>query len=146
MALVTIRPGLAAGLAALALTLALGGCSNPPPSNYRPPELGVPASADEVTGIYRTIHQGLLQLRGNGDLNLVDPRPTSAPPAARSPSTTGPPPSGPTTVATSRAAYTIEVLAGSGIGRSTLIFEAVDDPCAERQKYLTIDPWVYADS
>ena len=35
---------------------------------------------------------------------------------------------------------------GAGIGRSTLMFETVDDPCAERQKYLTIDPWVYADS
>ena len=42
--------------------------------------------------------------------------------------------------------YTIEVLAGPGIGRSTLMFETVDDPCAVRQKYLTIDPWVYADS
>ena len=43
-------------------------------------------------------------------------------------------------------AYTIEVVPGPIVYKSTLIFKAVDDPCAERLKYLTIDPWVYADS
>ena len=32
-----------------------------------------PRHRADITGIYRTIHQGLLQLRGNGDLNLVIP-------------------------------------------------------------------------
>ncbi|MEA2972400.1 MAG: hypothetical protein QOG82_858 [Actinomycetota bacterium] len=145
MALVTIRTGLAAGLAALALAPALGACSDPPASNYRPPELGVPASAEEVTGIYRTIHQGLLQLRGNGDLNLVIPTHIGATFGTFTLE------NGAATVRTDNCGdqvgtYTVEVLAGAGIGRSTLMFETVDDPCAVRQKFLTIDPWVYADS
>ena len=145
MALVTIRPGPAAGLAAVALALVLGGCGDPPPSNYRPPEVGVPATAKDVTGIYRTIHQGLLQLRGNGDLNLVIPTHIGATFGTFTLE------DGAATVRTDNCGdqvgtYTVEVLAGAGIGRSTIMFESVDDPCAVRQKYLTIDPWVYADS
>ena len=107
----------------------------------------MPATAEDVTGIYRTIHQGLLQLRGNGDLNLVIPEATSAPPPARF------------TLAGRRrhrphrqlrrpgGHLHLEVVAGAAsCSKSTLVFETVDDPCAERQKYLTIDPWVYADS
>ncbi len=127
------------------LALSLGACSDPPPSNYRPPDLGVPATGADITGIYRTIHQALLQLRGNGELNLIIPAGVGAT------SGTFAVDNGRVTVRTERCgdqvgAYQVEVHAGPIVSRSTLVFEAVDDPCAERRKYLTIDPWVYADS
>lgn len=113
--------------------------------NFRPPEFGVPATAEDISGIYRSIHQGLLQLRANGQLNLVVPEVIGAT-------------SGTFTLADGRAtvrtdncgdqvgAYTVEVVPGPIVQKSTLVFEAVEDACAERQRYLTIDPWVYADS
>jgi hypothetical protein len=127
------------------LALTMGACSDPPPSNYRPPDLGVPATGADITGIYRTIHQGLLQLRGNGDLNLVIPAGVGATSGTFSVD------NGRVTLRTERCgdqvgSYQVEVHAGPIVSRSTLVFEAVDDPCAERRKYLTIDPWVYADS
>jgi hypothetical protein len=114
--------------------------------NVQPPEVGVvPASTADVSGIYRSIHQGLLQIRGNGDLNLIVPEAFGA--------TTGTfaLQDGDVTVRTENCgdqvgAYRLEVVAGPIVGKSTLVFEAVDDPCPERQRYLTIDPWVYADS
>jgi hypothetical protein len=139
---VTIRS--AAAVALLALTLSACG-DKAERTNFRPPELGVPAAAADVTGIYRSIHQGLLQLRGNGELNLIVPEGIGA--------TTGSftLTNGAATISTDNCgdqsgAYTIEVVAGPIVSKSTLLFKAVDDPCAERQKYLTIDPWVYADS
>ena len=53
-------------LATALLLLVAGGCSAmkaKPSSNVQPPAPGVPATASDVTGIYRSIHQGLLQLR-----------------------------------------------------------------------------------
>ncbi|MEA2828558.1 MAG: hypothetical protein QOG43_2997 [Actinomycetota bacterium] len=132
-------------VAVAVLALTVGACSDPPPSNYRPPDLGVPATGADITGIYRTIHQGLLQLRGNGELNLIIPEGIGAT------SGTFAVKDGHVTVHTDGCgdqvgAYNVEVLPGPVISRSTLMFEAVDDPCAARLKYLTIDPWVYADS
>ncbi|HEX7277186.1 MAG TPA: hypothetical protein VF244_07400 [Acidimicrobiales bacterium] len=128
------------------LALALGGCGDKAErTNFNPPALGVPATADDVTGIYRSIHQGLLQLRGNGELNLIVPEGPGA--------TTGTftLTDGRATVRTENCgdqvgSYTVEVVAGPIVSKSTLVIEAVHDPCAERQRYLTIDPWVYADS
>ncbi len=139
-----IRPMTAASL--VAVVLALTGCGDKAErTNFRPPALGVPANPADVTGIYRSIHQGVLQLRGNGELNLIVPEDIGA--------TTGSFTlvNGAATVRTGNCGdqvgvYTIEVVAGPIVSKSTLMFEAVDDPCAERQKYLTIDPWVYADS
>jgi len=132
-------------VAALFLLVAAGACSEQPASNYRPPAVGVPAAAADVTGIYRTIHQGLLQLRANGDLNLIVPDAIGA--------TVGnfTLREGAATVRTQNCgeqegSYTIEVVPGPVMNKSTLVFTAVDDPCGERRKYLTIDPWVYADS
>lgn len=113
--------------------------------NFRPPELGVPATASDITGIYRSIHQGLLQLRGNGELNLIVPEgpgPTAGSFELRD---------GELTVRTENCgaqvgSYRVEVVAGPIVGKSTLVFRTVDDPCQEREWYLTIDPWVYADS
>ena len=63
-------------LATALLLLVAGGCSAmkaKPSSNVQPPAPGVPATASDVTGIYRSIHQGMLQLRGDGDYILVVP-------------------------------------------------------------------------
>ena len=140
--MVHLRSALAVALLAVTLT-ACGDKAER--TNFRPPELGVPATAAGVTGIYRSVHQGLLQLRGNGELNLIVPE---GPGATTGTFTLD---NGVATVRTDNCgdqvgAYTVEVVPGPIVYKSTLIFKAVDDPCAERLKYLTIDPWVYADS
>ncbi len=143
MILLRLRAAVAIAAAA---ALALTGCGDKAErTNFRPPALGVPATAADVTGIYRSIHQGLLQLRGNGQLNLVVPEGPGA--TIGSFTLTD----GRVTVRTENCGdqvgdYTVEVVAGPIVSKSTLVFETVDDPCAERRRYLTIDPWVYADS
>ncbi len=136
-------------LAALVLLAAIwGACSSmkaSPSSNVQPPAPGVPASADDVTGIYRSIHQGVLQLRSTGDYVLVVPE--------------GPgPTSGTFTLSAGRLVvfsetcgqetgdYDVVVTGEQEAGKAVLNISAVRDPCEDRRKYLTIDPWVYANS
>jgi hypothetical protein len=98
-----------------------------------------------VTGIYRSIHQGLLQLRSTGDYVLVVPE--------------GPgPTSGTFTLSAGRLVvfsdacgqetgdYDVVVTGEQEAGKAVLNISAVRDPCEDRRKYLTIDPWVYANS
>ncbi len=135
---------------ALAATLALvsTGCSvvkDKPSTNVQPPKAGVPASGDEVTGIYRTIHQGLLQLRSGGSFVLIVPE--------------GPGPSaGNYTLRDGRlevrtkacgdetGAYDVVITGAQEAGKATLNISAVEDSCEARSHYLTVDPWVYANS
>jgi hypothetical protein len=132
--------------AALLLVLLLAACGNREDRlNFRPPDLGVPATATQITGIYRSVHQGVLQLRGNGDLNLVIPEGFGV--------TTGTftVQDGDVTVRTRNCGdvagtYRLQVVAGPIVSKASLVFEAVQDPCEERVHYLTVDPWVYADS
>ena len=135
-------------LVLLLLALISGGCSlmkATPASNVRPPAPGVPATADDVTGIYRSIHQGLLQLRADGDFVLVVPE--------------GPgPSSGTFTLSNGRLIvhteacgpetgdYDVVVTGEQEAGKAVLNISAVRDNCEERRRYLTIDPWVYANS
>lgn len=135
-------------LLTLLLLLVAGGCSamkSKPSSNVQPPAPGVPASAEEVTGIYRSIHQGLLQLRADGDYVLVVPE--------------GPgPTSGSYTLSAGRLSvyseecgpetgdYDVVVTGEQKAGKAVLNISAVRDSCDDRRKYLTIDPWVYANS
>ena len=132
----------------LLLALAAGACSAmkaTPSSNVQPPAPGVPASAEDVSGIYRSIHQGLLQLRADGNYVLVVPE--------------GPgPTSGSFTLSAGRLVvfseacgqetgdYDVVVTGEQEAGKAVLNISAVRDPCEERRKYLTIDPWVYANS
>ena len=133
--------------AALLLTVA-SGCSAmraKPSSNVQPPAPGIPATAADVTGIYRTIHQGVLQLRADGDYVLVVPE--------------GPRPStGTFTLTAGRMSmtsaacgpeagdYDVVVTGVQEAGKAVLNLSAVRDTCEDRRKYLTIDPWVYANS
>ena len=136
-------------LAALVLVAAISSaCSSmkaSPSSNVQPPAPGVPASAEDVTGIYRSIHQGVLQLRSTGDYVLVVPE--------------GPgPTSGTFTLSAGRLVvfseacgqetgdYDVVVTGEQEAGKAVLNISAVRDPCEDRRKYLTVDPWVYANS
>ncbi len=135
-------------LAVLVLAVVTSSCSAmkaSPSSNVRPPAPGVPATAEDVTGIYRSIHQGLLQLRADGDYVLVVPE--------------GPgPSSGSFTLSAGRLVvfsdacgqetgdYDVVVTGEQKAGKAVLNISAVRDPCEERRKYLTVDPWVYANS
>lgn len=135
---------------ALVLTIALstGGCSAlkaTPSTNVQPPKPGVPGRATDVTGIYRSIHQGLLQLRDNGEFVLIVPD--------------GPGPSaGRYTLLDGRlevrskpcgdqlGSYDVIVTGEQEAGKAVLNLSLVADPCDVRRRYLTIDPWVYANS
>ena len=135
-------------LAVLLLPVIAGACGvmkDEPASNVRPPAPGVPATAEQVTGIYRSIHQGVLQLRANGDYILVVPEG----PGATSGSFTL---SDGRLVVYSEACgketgdYDVVVTGEQEAGKAVLNITAVRDPCEDRRKYLTIDPWVYANS
>ena len=135
-------------LAVVVLAAFSGACSvmkDKPASNVRPPAPGVPATAEQITGIYRSIHQGLLQLRADGDFVLVVPE--------------GPgPTSGRFTLSDGRLVvyseacgpetgdYDVLVTGEQEAGKAVLNLTAVRDPCEDRRHYLTIDPWVYANS
>jgi hypothetical protein len=135
-------------LAVVSILVFAGGCSamkSKPSSNVKPPAPGVPATAADVTGIYRSIHQGLLQLRADGDYVLVVPEGPGAT-------------SGTFTLSAGRmsfvsghcgpaaGAYDVVVTGEEEAGKAVLNITAVDDACDDRRKYLTIDPWVYANS
>ena len=135
-------------LAVLLLATLSGGCGavkDKPASNVRPPSPGVPATAKDITGIYRSIHQGVLQLRADGDFVLVVPE--------------GPgPTAGTFTLSQGRLSvyskscgpetgdYDVVVTGEPEAGKAVLNLSAVDDPCEARRRYLTVDPWVYANS
>ena len=143
-----MRRLLALPAVALALAVSTAGCSimkATPSTNVQPPRPGVPASGDEVTGIYRSIHQGLLQLRADGDFVLVvpdGPGPSSGTFTLRDGRLEVR--SGPCGGAT--GAYDVVVTGEQEAGKAVLNLSALEDPCQDRRHYLTIDPWVYADS
>ena len=125
------------------LLVATGCGENKPKENVQPPLPGVPNERSDVQGIYRTIHQGLLQLRGDGEFVMV---------VAESPG----PSSGEYALKDGRLTVTTDVC-GSAVGeydlrvggkpepnKATLHFTVVRDDCGSRSKYLTLDPWVYA--
>ena len=114
-------------------------------SNVKPPRPGTPARATDVTGIYRSIHQGLLQLRADGTFVLIVPE--------------GPGPTAGTytldngrlQVRTDRCgnaagSYDVVVSGQQKAGKAVLRITPVDDGCAERRHYLSVDPWIYANS
>ncbi len=113
--------------------------------NVRPPQPGTPTTAADVQGIYRTVHQALLQLRGNGSFVLIVPG--------------GLGPSGGTytlqdgtltvktdVCGTAVGQYHVTVTGPPEAGKATLTFTPIGDDCGARQRYLTIDPWIYANS
>lgn len=133
-------------VAALLLVVATG-CSlhDPTPTNVRPPKPGVPAGISDLTGIYRTIHQGVLQLRSDGQFSLIlpeGPGPTSGSFSLQD----GHMSIVDKTCGTVTGQYDVTVTGVQQPGKAVLNFAAVDDPCDQRRHYLTVDPWIYANS
>ncbi len=125
-----------------------GACSSmkaTPASNVRPPAPGVPARAEDVTGIYRSIHQGLLQLRAVGGFVLVVPEGPGAT-AGTYTLTDGRLVVRTASCGEETGAYDVVVTGEQEPGKAILNLSAVRDPCEDRRRYLTIDPWVYANS
>jgi hypothetical protein len=140
------RPLGPSALATTALALVLASCSSATRhelQNVRPPHPGRPASAADVEGIYRSVHNGLLQLRGNGDFLLITPRrPSSGSYQLRD---------GRLEVRTPACGnvvgdYDVEVTGEPQPGKAVLQLTAVDDACDGRRQSLTGDGWVYANS
>lgn len=132
------------GLAAIALLMTLVACGKSEgPKNVRPPAPGVPAAIADVTGIYRSVHQGVLQLRATGDFILIIPDGVGAT------SGTFTLDDGKLLVSTKNCGndigtYNLKVTGEQEPGKAALVFEAVQDACQERSRYLTVDPWIYA--
>ncbi len=128
------------------LALAMMGCgASKPKENVAPPQPGIPSRPADIQGIYRTVHQGLLQLRGNGSFVMIIPE--------------GPGPSGGNytlsdgtltvktdTCGSAIGEYRVEVKGPPEPGQASIVFTPVNDDCGPRKQYLTIDPWVYANS
>lgn len=136
--------GVAAVLLSASLLTACGGDAATR-QNIRPPKPGTPAAASEVQGIYRSIRQGLLQLRGDGEFVLIVPEQEAASAGTYTLNR------GDLTVRTDDCGpalgeYRLDVGGRQVAGKATLFFTAVADECAARRRALTSDPWVYADS
>jgi hypothetical protein len=137
----------AVGAALVVLVTGACGASlrSEPSENVRPPAIGTPAGPSDVSGIYRSVRNALLQLRDNGDLFLVVPDGTGAS-------------SGKFTLQQGRVElqtsncgdavgrYGLVVTGEQEAGKAMLQFTGYDDACADRLRHLTIDPWVYANS
>ena len=125
---------------------AVAGCGDAEErQNVRPPKPGTPAGPTDVQGIYRSIRQGLLQLRGDGDFVLIV---TENPRASAGTYTLD---AGRLTVRTNVCGtavgeYELTVGGQPVAGEATLAFSAVTDDCDFRRRWLTSDAWVYADS
>ena len=137
--------GLAVMFACTALLLAGCGEDRETRQNVRPPAPGTPNGPSDVQGIYRSIRQGLLQLRGDGEFVLIMPE---SPGASAGTYTLE---NGVLTVqtnvcGTAEGEYRVEVAGEQKPGKATLLFEAISDDCDWRRRSLTVHPWVYADS
>ena len=138
----------------LALAVAVGGAllvacgsggADAPAENVRPPKAGTPGQPSDVQGIYRSVRQGLLQLRGNGTIVLIAP-------------TGGGPSGGRFTLQEGRlelqtddcgediGRYNVVVTGEQEAGKATLRITAVEDACELRRRDLTQEPWIYANS
>ena len=131
----------------LAALLATAGCGEDREvrQNVRPPAPGTPSRPSDVQGIYRSIRQGLLQLRGDGEFVLIMPE---SPGAGAGTYTLE---DGRLTVhtnvcGTAEGQYRVEVGGKQEAGKATLLFTALNDDCDWRRRSLTVVPWVYADS
>lgn len=134
---------------AVAVVLLLDACGtslkSEPRENVRPPAAGTPGQPSDVQGIYRSVRNGVLQLRGNGDLVLIVGDGTGAS-------------SGKFTLQRGRldvqtsacgdaiGSYDLAVTGEQEAGKAALRFTGVSDSCADRLRQLTIDPWIYANS
>lgn len=134
-------------LVAIAAIVLATGCSKKEQnaiSNVKPPAPGTPAANGDVSGIYRSINQGLLQLRKDGAFNLIDP--TGGASAGKFTLTGGALAVTTDDCGETLGHYTALVTGKQEAGKATLHLTPVDDECAKRKRELTSAAWVYADS
>ena len=124
------------------LVVATAACSQKN-TNVVPPSPGVPATATQIAGIYRTVHGSSLQLRDSGDFFLLaGAGPVGGRFEVRSGSftvrggTCGPQP----------GLYTVRVTGKPEPNKARLEFSVVDDTCADRRAPLVDQRWVYVES
>ncbi len=139
------RSAFAAFLGGVLVAACSSGGTDAPAENVRPPKAGTPGQPSDVQGIYRSVRQGLLQLRGDGTIVLIAPH-------------GGGPSGGRYTLQNGRlelqtddcgddvGRYDVVVTGEQEAGKATLRITAVDDACAPRLRDLTRDPWIYANS
>ena len=139
------RRGATIVLASAVILLGACGGDRETRQNVRPPAPGTPSRPSDVQGIYRSVRQGLLQLRGDGEFVLIMPE---SPGASAGTFVLE---DGRLTVhtnvcGTAEGEYLVAVGGEQKAGRATLHFQAVRDDCDWRRRSLTFEPWVYADS
>ena len=134
-------------VAAVIVLAVLAGCGGNREErlNVRPPAPGRPASPASVAGIYRSIHQAVLQLRADGSFNLIAPDEPKTTTGTFSLTdghlevTSG-------NCGTDVGRYHVVVTGKQQAGKATLNITTEEDACRHRARHLTVDPWVYADS
>ena len=117
----------------LCCVAACGGAESPPPK-----PMGTPTKVDDVTGIWRSIHQNTLELRRNGTFVLI----TSVSEAM----------AGDYSLAQDRMTFFNTKTCGGAQGTyrvqvaptDRMLLTDADDTCAPRRMGLTSDPFVYA--
>src|SRR5438105_3640197 len=109
--------------------------------NVKPPKAGDAPDALGVTGIYRTVHTSLLQLRRSGEFDLTD---SAGADTGGFTLTTGHFEVHSHDCGGALGSYTVEVTGKNQAGSAALHFITVDDECARRRVALTRDPWIYA--
>ncbi|MFN2609006.1 MAG: hypothetical protein ABR511_14130 [Acidimicrobiales bacterium] len=136
-------------LAAMAVALLLSACGTDKEvakvENVKPPAAGTPAGPSDVSGIYRTIHTATLQLRKDGTMALVVPGGSGAS-SGRFTLQDGRVELQTTPCHDAIGSYDLTVTGLQKAGKAALVWKPVNDPCADRLRDLTRDPWVYADS
>jgi hypothetical protein len=113
--------------------------------NVRPPRAGTPGRPADVQGIYRSLHQALLQLRGDGSVVLVVPD-GGGPSSGRFTLQEGRLELQTSTCGDAVGSYDMVVTGEQEAGKATLRITVVSDECATRRHDLTRDAWVYANS
>lgn len=98
-----------------------------------------------MQGIYRTVHQAVLQLRANGTLVFIVPE-GPGPTAGTYTLVNGTMTIRTDVCGTAVGEYRVDVSGPPLPGEAALSFTAVQDDCDSRRRYLTIDPFVYANS
>jgi hypothetical protein len=139
------RSAVAAGLGGFLLVACTSAGTDAPAENVRPPKAGTPAQPSDVQGIYRSVHQGLLQLRGDGTIVLIAPQ-GAGPSRGRFTLQNGRLELQTDDCGDDIGRYDVVATGEQEAGKATLHVTAVDDACAPRLRDLTRDPWIYANS
>ena len=123
-------------LVVTALMLCTVACSSPKPEPVK--TLGTPRSVDDVTGIWRTVHQNTLEFRKNGTFVLIT---TVSDALAGKYTLDGDRMTvfGTSTCGDAAGTYRIQVAV-----KDHLVLTEPDDGCKLRRTQLTADTYVYA--